>query len=101
MILTVGMMILIVVMLAFTIQLYRKSGSDKQQMQIELQSVRVAAEQSIRGVTCDFSTQLQAMSSHVQGSLADATLQLGARLDAMNRQVTEQLNQSANLMNRK
>lgn len=62
-------------------------------------SLRDATEKSIQNINAVFSGQLQAVTSHVQASLATVTSELGNRLDSINRQVTEQLNQSANVMN--
>jgi DNA recombination protein RmuC len=64
----------------------------------EMQVLREMTQQSIQGVSATFLTQMQAVTNHVQSSLADTTSQLGTRLDSINRQVTEQLNQSTNLM---
>ena len=62
-------------------------------------SLRDATEKSIQNINAVFSGQLQVVTSHVQASLATVTSELGNRLDSINRQVTEQLNQSANVMN--
>lgn len=69
------------------------------QLRTDVQSLRDSTERSVQGIAGAFSSQLQLVSSHVQKSLADVTSQLGNRLDSINRQVTEQLNQGATLMN--
>jgi DNA recombination protein RmuC len=60
--------------------------------------LRETTEKSIQNINAIFSGQLQSVTSNVQASLAGATADLGSRLDSINRQVTEQLNQSANVM---
>lgn len=69
------------------------------ELRADVQSLRDSTERSVQGITGAFATQLQMVNSHVQKSLADVTSQLGDRLDSINHQVTEQLNQSSNLMN--
>jgi DNA recombination protein RmuC len=69
------------------------------ELRSDVQLLRQATEQSIQNVATIFSTQLQTVTSNVQSSLAGATSDLGGRLESINRQVTEQLNQSSNLMN--
>jgi DNA recombination protein RmuC len=68
------------------------------QLRTDVQSLRDSSERSVQRMATAFSSQLQLVTSHVQQSLADVTSQLGGRLDAINQQVTEQMNQSANLM---
>ncbi|HLJ26045.1 MAG TPA: DNA recombination protein RmuC [Candidatus Angelobacter sp.] len=68
------------------------------QLRTDVQSLRDSSERSVQSMATAFSSQLQLVTSHVQQSLADVTSQLGGRLDAINQQVTEQVNQSANLM---
>jgi DNA recombination protein RmuC len=65
------------------------------QLRNDVQMLRQATEQSIQNV----GTQLRDVTLHVQSSLTGATSELGGRLDSINRQVTDQLNQSSNLMN--
>lgn len=69
------------------------------QLQAEVQSLRASSERSVQSISGAFSAQMQLVTSHVQQSLAEVTSQLGARLDSINQQVTEQLNQSARVMN--
>jgi DNA recombination protein RmuC len=69
------------------------------ELRSDVQLLRQATEQSIQNVATIFSTQLQTVTSNVQSSLAGATSDLGGRLESINRQVTEQLNQCSNLMN--
>src|SRR5947209_2013314 len=69
------------------------------QLRSDVQMLRQATEQSIQNVATIFSSQLQGVTSQVQSSLSGATSDLGGRLDSINRQVTDQLNQSSNLMN--
>ena len=61
--------------------------------------LRQTTEKSIQTMNTVFSGQLQAVTSHMQVSLASVTADLGSRLDSINRQVTEQLNQGTNVMN--
>jgi DNA recombination protein RmuC len=61
--------------------------------------LRQTTEKSIETMNTVFSGQLQSVTSHMQASLASVTADLGSRLDSINRQVTEQLNQGTNLMN--
>ena len=61
--------------------------------------LRESTEQSIQNINTAFSGQLQGLTSYVQASLANVTQDLGSRLDSINRQVTEQLNQGTNVMN--
>ncbi|HEV2964131.1 MAG TPA: DNA recombination protein RmuC [Candidatus Angelobacter sp.] len=69
------------------------------QLRSDVQMLRQTTEQSIQNIASIFSTQLRDVTLHVQSSLAGATSDLGGRLDSINRQVTDQLNQSSNLMN--
>lgn len=69
------------------------------QLRTEVQSLRASSERSVQNISSAFSSQMQLVTSHVQQSLAEVTSQLGARLDSINQQVTEQLNQSARVMN--
>jgi DNA recombination protein RmuC len=69
------------------------------QLRNDVQMLRQTTEQSIQNVASIFSSQLQSVTSNVQTSLTGATSDLGGRLDSINRQVTDQLNQSSNLMN--
>ena len=69
------------------------------QLRTEVQSLRASSERSVQNISSAFSSQMQLVTSHVQKSLAEVTSQLGARLDSINQQVTEQLNQSARVMN--
>ena len=73
--------------------------STAESLRNDVLSLRDATEKSIQNINSVFSGQLQAVTSHVQTSLAAVTSDLGNRLDSINRQVTEQLNQSANVMN--
>jgi DNA recombination protein RmuC len=68
------------------------------QLRHDVLLLRETTEKSIQNINAIFSGQLQSVSSNVQTSLAGATADLGSRLDSINRQVTEQLNQSANVM---
>lgn len=83
--------------------LFRKKNQSEDpavaQLQAEVQSLRASSERSVQSISGAFSAQMQLVTSHVQQSLAEVTSQLGARLDSINQQVTEQLNQSARVMN--
>ena len=67
------------------------------QLRLDVQSLRASNEGSVQNVTA-LASQMQQVTAQVQKSLADVTSQLGTRLDSINRQVTEQLNQSARVM---
>ena len=54
--------------------------------------------ETVQSINSAFSGQLQAVTSSVQNSLGGVTTDLGSRLDNINRQVTEQLNQSSIVM---
>lgn len=89
------------VLISVALLLRRPTGNDPvvSNLRNDVLSLRDATEKSIQNVSAVFSGQLQAVTSHVQASLASVTTELGCRLDSINRQVTEQLNQSANVMN--
>jgi DNA recombination protein RmuC len=74
-------------------------NSTTESLRNDVLSLRDTTEKSIQNINAVFSGQLQAVTSNVQTSLAAVTSDLGNRLDSINRQVTEQLNQSANVMN--
>jgi DNA recombination protein RmuC len=80
----------------------RRSGTPNQDQTRDLRNdvvlLRQTTEKSIQTMNTVFSGQLQAVTSHMQASLASVTADLGSRLDSINRQVTEQLNQGANVM---
>src|SRR5262249_38145094 len=61
--------------------------------------LRETTEKSLHNVNTVFSGQLQAVTSHVQATLAGVTADLGSRLDSINWQLTTQFNQSSNVMN--
>ncbi|HEY6271065.1 MAG TPA: DNA recombination protein RmuC [Terriglobales bacterium] len=82
----------------------RRPGSQTQDAQArdlrnDVMFLRETTEKSIQTLNVVFSGQLQAVTSHMQASLAGVTSDLGSRLDSINRQVTEQLNQGTNVMN--
>src|SRR5947207_8358346 len=88
--------------LAVVVLIARKPPAEDpavQQLRTDVQMLRQTTEQSIQSIASIFSTQLRDVTVHVQSSLAGATSELGGRLDSINRQVTDQLNQSSNLMN--
>jgi DNA recombination protein RmuC len=60
--------------------------------------LRQTTEKSLETINTVFSGQLQSVTAQVQASLAGVTADLGSRLDSINRQVTEQLNQGANVI---
>lgn len=100
--LALGIAIGIAAVLAVLLLFRRKNQSEDPavaQLQAEVQSLRASSERSVQSISGAFSSQMQLVTSHVQQSLAEVTSQLGARLDSINQQVTEQLNQSARVMN--
>lgn len=97
-----GIAIGVVLVLAVLLVLSRKNPADDPavaQLRAEVQSLRASSERSVQNISSAFSSQMQLVTSHVQQSLAEVTSQLSARLDSINQQVTEQLNQSARVMN--
>ena len=74
-------------------------GASVAQLRTDVQLLRASTESFVQNISNAFSSQLQQVTSHVQKSLADVTSQLGARMDSVNQQVTEQLNQGASVMN--
>src|SRR2546423_5208519 len=59
---------------------------------------REAAERSLQALTALVTSQMQGMQSGVQVSLAAVTSEVGNRLDAMNRNVAERLNDNSTAM---
>src|SRR5437016_3982902 len=95
-------MVALVLGLAVVALIARKpvaEDSAVKQLRSDVQMLRQTTEQSIQSIASIFSVQLRDVTSHVQSSLASTTSELGGRLDSINRQVTDQLNQSSNLMN--
>ncbi len=76
----------------------RAGDAEARDLRHDVMLLRETTEKSIQNINAVFSGQLQAVTSHVQASLASVTADLGSRLDNINRQVTEQLNQGANVM---
>jgi DNA recombination protein RmuC len=89
----------LLISVALVLRRPRALDSTTESLRNDVLSLRDATEKSIQNINALFSGQLQAVTSHVQTSLAAVTSDLGNRLDSINRQVTEQLNQSANVMN--
>ena len=89
----------VLISVALVLRRPRALDSTTENLRNDVLSLRDATEKSIQNINSLFSGQLQAVTSHVQTSLAAVTSDLGNRLDSINRQVTEQLNQSANVMN--
>jgi len=97
-----GIAIGVAVLLAVLLLLRKKNPMEDPsvaQLRAEVQSLRASSERSVQSISSAFSSQMQLVTSHVQQSLGEVTSQLGARLDSINQQVTEQLNQSARVMN--
>jgi DNA recombination protein RmuC len=70
----------------------QSEGPSVNELRSEVHSLRDTTE----SMSTIFSAQLQHVASNVQAALANATGDLSSRLDSINRQVTEQLNQNAN-----
>jgi len=79
--------------------LLRRSGGDDAELRSEMALLRETTEKSIQNANAIFSGQLEGITRNVQSALAGVTADLGNRLDSINRQVTEQLNQGTNVMN--
>jgi DNA recombination protein RmuC len=77
----------------------RAPEAETRDLRNDVMFLRETMEKSIQTMNAGFSGQLQAVTSHMQSSLASVTADLGNRLDSINRQVTEQLNQGTNVMN--
>jgi DNA recombination protein RmuC len=78
--------------------LRRPPANDPQSavLRSDVQLLRDATEKSIQSINA----QLQGVNANVRESLTAVTGELGSRLDNINRQVTEQLNQGTNVMSR-
>lgn len=85
-------------LISVALLLRRPSAGDPQSavLRNDVQMLRDATERSIQS----FNAQLQSVNTNVRESLAGVTRELGSRLDGINRQVTEQLNQGTNVMSR-
>jgi DNA recombination protein RmuC len=76
----------------------RDNDSESWDLRNDVALLRETTEKSIQNINTVFSGQIQAVTSHVQASLATVTSELGSRLDSINHHVTEQLNQGTNVM---
>ncbi|HEY6350433.1 MAG TPA: DNA recombination protein RmuC [Candidatus Angelobacter sp.] len=97
-----GIAVGVAAVLAVLLLLRRKNQSEDPavaQFQADVQALRASSERSVQNISSAFSSQMQLVTSHVQQSLVEVASQLGARLDSINQQVTEQVNQSALVMN--
>lgn len=85
-------------LISVALLLRRPSAGDSQSglLRSDVQMLRDATEKSIQSINA----QLQSVNTNVRESLACVTGELGSRLDNINRQVTEQLNQGTNVMSR-
>jgi len=85
-------------LLSVILLLRRPAANDSQSavLRSDLQLLRETTEKSVQGIN----VQLQSVNTNVRESLAAVTGELGSRLDNINRQVTEQLNQGTNVMSR-
>ena len=77
-----------------------RSASNKGEPQIQgvrndLNQLRESSERSLQAITSAFSTQMQSMQSGLQNALTTVTADVGNRLDSINRQVAERLNDNA------
>jgi DNA recombination protein RmuC len=83
---------------AVTLALRASRGTSARELQAlrdQLDLLRESSEKSIQGVTSIFSTQMQSMNNAVQTSLALVSSDVGNRLDALNRNVGDRLNDNA------
>lgn len=84
-----------VVAVLAVLALFRRKPEAEDPMVNELRNEVHSLRDTTDRMSAIFSRQLDQVSTQVQTSLANATGDLGGRLEAINRQVTEQLNQSA------
>jgi len=92
-----AIMVALAALVVSVMLLLRKPANSDPQTAVlrnDVQLLRDATEKSIQSI----SGQLQSVTTHVHASLASATSELSNRLDHINRQVTEQLNQGTNVM---
>jgi DNA recombination protein RmuC len=99
----IGVVVLLSAVLISAALLLRRPGiksgeAEARDLRNDLALLRQTTEQSIQTINTVFSGQLQAVTAQVQTSMAGVTADLGSRLDNINRQVTEQLNQGANVI---
>jgi len=89
------------VMISLAILLRRPQATDPAVMDLrnDVIMLREVTEKTIQSTNTLFSGQINAVTTQVQTSLASVTSELGQRLEGINRQVAEQLNQSTNVMN--
>ncbi|HWZ45313.1 MAG TPA: DNA recombination protein RmuC [Candidatus Saccharimonadales bacterium] len=93
--LVLGIVVGVVAVLA-GLALFRRQPPAENPAANELRSEMHSLRDTTENMSAIFASQLNQVSTHVQAALANATGDLGGRLEAINRQVTEQLNQSAN-----
>src|SRR5260370_20725590 len=89
------------VLIAVVLFLRKPAGDDRavRDLRGDVLMLRESTEKSMQNANSLFSSQLQAVTQQVQASLASLTDTLGNRLDSINRQVTDQLNQRSNASN--
>lgn len=89
------------VMISLAILLRRSPSADPAVMDLrnDVLMMHESTERIIQSTNAIFAGQLNAVTAQVQTSLASVTSELGQRLEGINRQVAEQLNQSTNVMN--
>ena len=85
-------------LLMLAVLLLRRSGGGDAELRSEMTLLRETTEKSIQNANAIFSGQLEGINRNVQSALATVTADLGNRLESINRQVTEQLNQGTNVM---
>lgn len=71
------------------------SDRELQALRDQVNVLRESSEKSIQGVTSIFSAQMQSMNNAVQTSLATVSAEVSNRLDALNRNVGDRLNDNA------
>ncbi len=69
-----------------------------QTVRYEVNLLRETTEKSIQSMNTLFSSQLQSITASMQNALSNVTVEVGSRLEAMNKNVTEQMNQNVQLV---
>ncbi len=69
-----------------------------QTVRYEVSLLRESTEKSIQSMNALFSSQLQSITANMQNALSNVTVEVGSRLEAMNKNVTEQMNQNVQLV---
>jgi len=96
----IAVIVLVAVALAGLLVWLLRSGSQREMQALhnQMNLLRESSEKSIQSITSVFGTQMQGLSSNMQGSLTSVMAEVGNRLNAMNQHVAERLNENAEAM---